>query len=620
MAEHELQEEEFRRQLDINLWRRVLKQVSCYWQALVGLVVGGLVIAAIDALLPKVTGQVIDTALSVGAGAELRRHCIHYLALICTMALMIWAFIVFGGQVATGFAYDVRRDAFARLQTLSFSFYDKRPVGWLMARLTSDAERVSNVIPWFLLDLAWGLSLIVGISVMMFHLNAKLAMYVILIVPPLAVASIVFQRKLLHSQRAVRKVNSQITAGFNEAIMGVRTTKTLVREEANLQEFQELTAAMKIHSVRNSLQAAAYLPLVITLGSMGVGLALWRGGVQVPGDMTLGTMVAFMQYAAFFYIPIQELASRFTELQSAQASAERLQGLIDTEPEIADSAELTAMIAQFSAERSDGEPEAIDGLEDKIQRVSFRDVTFAYTKDEPVLIDFNLTVEAGETIALVGATGSGKSTIVSLLCRFYEPTEGTIEINGRDYRQRSLLWLQSNLGIVLQSPHLFSGSVKDNIRYGHLTASDEEVVAAAKLVNAHGFISNLDKQYETEVGEGGNRLSTGQKQLVSLARAVLADPQIFILDEATSSVDTETEQLIQDGIETLLSGRISFIIAHRLSTVRTADRILVIKQGRVIESGTHAELIGQRGAYYQLYVNQFAREGQARVLAGVDES
>ncbi len=632
MAKHELQEEQFQRQLDFRLWRRILRQVGCYWQALVGLVVGGLIIAAIDVLLPMMTGRVIDLATTTGVDHELKRQCIYYFALISLMALMIWAFIVYGGQVATGYAYDARRAAFARLQTLSFSFFDKRPVGWLMARLTSDAERVSNVIPWFLLDLAWGISLIVGITVMMFHLNAVLATYVIMIVPPLAVVSIVFQRKLLRSQRMVRKVNSQITAGFNEAIMGVRTTKTLVREQANLSEFQDLTIEMRVHSVRNALQAAAYLPLVITLGSVGIGLALWRGGLQVPGEMTLGTMVAFMQYAAFFYIPIQELSSRFTELQAAQASAERLQGLIDTEPEITDNIELIARMNEITRNDSasdladekkiitqTSDERAIDGHENRIERIAFRDVTFEYNTGEAVLVDFSLTVNAGETIALVGATGSGKSTIVSLLCRFYEPTRGTIEINGLDYRQRSLHWLQSNLGIVLQAPHLFSGSVKDNIRYGRLEATDDEIVRAAKLVNAHDFISKLEDQYDTEVGEGGNRLSTGQKQLVSLARAVLADPQIFILDEATSSVDTEAEQLIQEGIETLLSGRINFIIAHRLSTVRSADRILVIDKGWVIESGTHSELIGKRGAYYKLYSNQFAREGQERVLSGLEE-
>jgi ATP-binding cassette, subfamily B, bacterial len=615
MANNEPTEEIFEQKINLTLWRRIFGQMRPYWRQMVGLIVSGLIVAAIDALLPRVTGLVIDTAIEKGAGPELQRYCLYYFGLVSTMAFLIWLFIVFGGQLATGYAYDIRRAAFSRLQELSFSYFDKRPVGWLMARLTSDTERVSNVIPWFLLDLAWGLSLIIGIAVMMFLLNPTLAAYVILIMPPLVIVSIIFQRRLLESQRAVRKVNSQITAGFNESIMGVRTTKTLVREEANLGEFQVLSTDMRKYSVRNSLQAAAYLPIVITLGSAGVGLALWRGGLQVPGDMTMGVMVAFMQYAAFFYIPIQELASRFTELQAAQASAERLQGLLDTVPEISDSDDVLKAIAAAGTD----EGLAGDGFENHIQQIAFENVSFSYLEGEPVLSEFNLTVTAGETIALVGATGSGKSTIVNLLSRFYEPTSGSITINGRDYRERGLHWLQSNLGIVLQSPHLFSGSILENIRYGRLDATDDEVFDAARLVNAHTFILQQEDGYATDVGEGGNRLSTGQKQLVSLARAVLADPQIFIMDEATSSVDTETERLIQDGIDRLLTGRISFIIAHRLSTVRSASRILVIGKGRIIESGSHEELIRAKGEYYRLYANQFTREGQQRVLAGEDE-
>jgi ATP-binding cassette subfamily B protein len=567
--------------------------------------ISGFVLAWIDVLLPRVTGLVIDEATTHGLGSTLVARSVQYLGLVAIMAVLIWFFIVMAGRAATGFAYDVRRAAFARLQELSFSFYDKRPVGWLMARLTSDSERVSSIIPWFLLDAVWGTTLIIGIGVMMLHLNWRLGLWVMLILPPLAVVSVVFQRKLLRSQRAVRKTNSQITASFNEAIMGVRTTKALVREGENLEEFGTQCDAMYDHSVHNALQAAVYLPVVISLGSIGVGLALWRGGIQLGGHMSFGTMVAFMQYASFFYIPIQELAERFTQLQAAQASAERLQGLIDTEPEIKDSPEVAAEMERLAR---------IGGLEDRIDSVEFERVSFAYKEGEAVLTDFDLRLGAGETVALVGTTGSGKTTIVSLLSRFYEPTSGSIKINGADYRELGLMWLQSKLGIVLQSPHLFSGSIRENIRYGRLDATDEEVTEAAKVVNAHGFIAALEDGYDTDVGEGGGRLSTGQKQLVSLARAVLADPEIFILDEATSSVDTETERLIQHGIERVLEGRISFIIAHRLSTVRTADRILVIDQGRIAEQGTHDELIRCRGRYHHLYTSQFVKETRRRIL------
>ena len=420
------------------------------------------------------------------------------------------------------------------------------------------------------------------------------------IIPLLAVISLVFQKKLIRSQRLVRKTNSQLTASFNEGIMGVRTTKALVREEQNLSEFQGLSTRMYDYSVRDMLQAAVYLPLVMTLGGLGIGLALWRGRLHLGPEagISLGTLVAFMQYAALLYIPIQEMAARFTEFQAAQASAERVQTLLDAIPEITDT------------------PESISGDGDlrRIETIEFRQVSFAYRGGEKVLDRFDLRVEAGECIALVGPTCSGKSTIVSLVSRFYEPTGGSIALNGRDYRYLRLDWLQSNMGIVQQTPHLFRTSIRENIRYGRLEASDEEVRAAAIQVNAEEFIAGLEKGYDTDVGESGNALSTGQKQLVSLARAVLADPQIFILDEATSSVDTETEQLIQAGIERVLEGRISFIIAHRLSTVRRADRILVIDHGRILEEGDHEELLRRRGHYHSLYLRQFADEARERLL------
>jgi ATP-binding cassette subfamily B protein len=621
MSAHELEEEEKeQRHLDLALWRRVLAHARPYTGPLAGLAVSGVILALADVFMPLVTGRVIDSATTDGRLSELARYSLIYLGLVAVTALLIWYFIVMAGRIATGFAHDIRRSAFGRLQELSFSFFDRRPVGWLMARLTSDSKRLSSVIPWTMLDSVWGSSFIIGISVMMLVLNWRLALLVLVIIPPMALVSIVFQRRLLRSQRAVRRTNSLITASFNEGIVGVRTTKALVREEENLGEFQVLSSTMYQHSVRNSLQAAAYLPIVLTLGSVGVGLALWRGGLDVAGlsiagipvgeRMTLGTLVAFMQYAALFYIPIQEMAERFTEVQAAQASAERLQGLLDSEPEIRDSPELAAALGR------QGLTTGGDGGEERIDEIEFRNVSFAYKEREPVLVDFDLRVSAGETIALVGATGSGKSTIVSLLCRFYEPTRGSITIDGVDYRERSLRWLQSNLGIVLQSPHLFSGSIRENIRYGRLDATDEEVSEAARLVNADQFIDELEEGLDTPAGEGGSRLSTGQKQLVSLARAVLADPQIFVMDEATSSVDTETERLIQQGIETVLTGRISFIIAHRLSTIRSADRILVIDRGRIVEQGDHEELLGLRGEYHRLYTQQFARESQELILEG----
>jgi ATP-binding cassette subfamily B protein len=603
----------YRGHLDWGLWRRIAAHAWPYRLQL-GLLGGaGLVVAAVDAALPVVTGRLIDAAVAGAAGEQLLAYGLGYGLLLAVFAVCVWAFITLAGQTATGVAYDLRKRGFQRLQELPFAYFDVRPVGWLVTRLTSDCEKLSSLMPWFLLDLIWGTSLIVAITGCMLILDWRLALAVLAIVPPLTVLSVVFQRKLLESSRLIRRKAAIMAASFNECLMGVRTTKALVREEGNLEEFQVHSTDMYAHSMRNALQSAVYLPMVMCLGSVGVGLALWRGGLGVElGGVSLGTLVTFMQFAALFTMPIQELAERFTQVQAAQAAAERVQGLLETAPEIRDAPEVCEALARHeAAERPEGV--AVDGGDARIETIEFRQVAFAYKAGEPVLSGFDLTVQAGQTVALVGATGGGKSTIVSLLARFYEPTAGEVLINGVDYRRRSLRWLQSNLGVVLQVPHLFSGTVREAIRYGRLDASDDEVEQAARLVGAHDFVSDLPDGYDAQVGEGGGRLSTGQRQLIALARAVLADPQVFIMDEATSSVDTSTEALIQDAVDTVLEGRTAFVIAHRLSTIRRADRILVIDAGRVVESGTHRELLARRGRYHALYTRQLAREEGARL-------
>jgi ATP-binding cassette subfamily B protein len=590
----------------------MLAHARPYRGSLAGLAFAGLIVAACDVFQPRITGAVIDNAIT-GAGERIWIYGGLYLGFVAVRALVVWLFIVLAGVAATGVAYDLRRAAFSRLQDLSFSFYDHRPAGWLIARLTTDCERISSVLPWTLLDAVWGSFLLSGITAMMLWMNWKLALVVLSIVPPLSLATAVYQKKLIRTQRLVRKTNSKITASFNEGITGVRTTKAFVREEQNLSEFHTLTDEMFRQSLGNALHAAVYLPVVMTLGAAGVGLAMWRGGLlAVDNNLALGDLVAFMQYAALFHIPIQEMAQRFTGLQAAQASAERLQGLLDTEPEITDSPEIRAAIERQRCVPQPGR--ALDGQQARIEEIVFENVHFAYKEGGPVLVDFNLKIKAGQCIALVGETGSGKSTVAKLLCRFYEPAQGRILIDGVDYRNRSLHWLQSNLGMVLQEPHLFSGTIRENIRYGRLSATDAEIETVARQVGADAFIQEHAGGYDTEVGENGNRLSTGQKQLVALARALLADPQILVLDEATSSVDTETERLIQMGIEVVLQGRISVIIAHRLSTIRAAERILVIDHGRIVEEGRHVELLRRQGPYAQLYAQQFRKDAAAEAL------
>jgi ATP-binding cassette, subfamily B, bacterial len=608
------QEDEFRDTLDTGLWRKIYRRALTLKGYLIALIICAVIVAMCDATFALVTRWVINGVVSDGSHAPFGHYIAGYLGVTFTLSAGVWVFINVAGNLSNRLAHDIRRDCFAKLQTLEFSFFDTRPVGWLITRLTSDCDRLSRIIAWGCLDMVWAASYVVMVATVLLIMNWRLGLIILGIIPPLALISRYFQRKMILSARETRKFNSQITASYNESIQGVRTTKTLVRETQNLAEFRELSTGMFDASVLNARQSALYFPVVMTLGSVAAGLALWRGGyVAATGGMTLGTLVAFVNFAGQFFNPINQLALRLTEMQGAQAAGERVMGLLETEPTIRDSAQVLARLREASATDPALAP---DGLPRRIAAVEFRNVTFRYENGPIVLEDFNLTVQAGQTIALVGPSGGGKSTIVSLVCRFYEPVSGQILLNGVDYRERSLGWLQSQLGIVLQAPHLFKGTVRDNIRYGRLEATDAEVETAARLVNAHEFIGRLEQGYDTQVGEGGNRLSTGQRQLLSFARALIANPQIFVMDEATSSIDTETEQLIQRGLETVMKGRISFVIAHRLSTVRRADRILVIERGRIEESGTHLELLKRRGHYYSLYTSQFRREHEAAALEG----
>ncbi len=612
------QEDEFKARLDAGLWWKIFRRALHLKRYLIPLFLTAVIIAMCDAGFAHITRWVIDGVVRHGAHAPFTRYIAVYLAVTLTLCAGVWLFIEMAGNISNRLAHDIRRDCFDRLQELEFAFFDTRPVGWLITRLTSDCDRLARIIAWGFLDIVWGLSYVTMIAASLLIMNWKLGLIVIGIVPPLAVISKFFQKKMLLSAREIRKFNSQITAGYNESIQGVRTTKTLVREGENLGEFQQLSAQMFNASVLNARQNAVYFPIVATLGSLAAGLALWRGGyLTIGGAMSLGTLVAFINFAGQFFNPINQLAQKLTEMQGAQAAGERVMDLLATVPAIKDSPAVLARLAQSKIQTPKSKIEsAPDGLPQQIGLIEFRNVTFRYESGPVVLHDFNLTVRAGETIALVGPSGGGKSTIVSLVCRFYEPVTGQILLNGTDYRERPLHWLQSQLGIVLQTPHLFKGSVRDNIRYGRLDATDAEVETAARLVNAHEFIVRMEHGYDSSVGEGGNRLSTGQRQLLSFARALLANPQIFVMDEATSSIDTETEQLIQRGLETIFTGRISFVIAHRLSTIRRADRILVITQGRIEENGTHEELLQQRGHYYALYTSQFRREREEAVLEG----
>ncbi len=586
--------------MKLELWRRLLAYALNYRLEISALSISAVMTAAAEIAFPLITRSVIDEISARGADANLLTYAGWYAFFTVLLAGSVVGFIWFGGRLRTHVAHDIRMDGFKNLQRLSFSYYDYRPVGWLMARMTSDCERLSNILAWGMLDLVWGSTMMLGIAISMLLMDMSLALIVLSVLPVLAWISLKFQQRILKSARLVRKTNSRITGSYNESIMGVQTSKAFVKEAQNLKKFGGLTDQMHGASVTNLVQAALYLPIVLTLGSFAIGLALVFGGLElIWGAITAGTLVAFLTYARHFFEPIEQLAHWFAEMQMAQASAERIMSLILAEPDIQDSPEVRRAVASEKKPNT-----AIDGLPDKIEEIRFNNVGFRYNIGDDVLKDVDLTIRQGETLAIVGSTGGGKSTLVSLLCRFYEPTSGHITIDGIDYRQRSLHWLQSNLGIVLQSSHIFAGSILENIRYGKLSATDREVEAAAKRAGAHPFIEKMSEGYATGVTEGGSNLSAGQKQLISFARAVLADPKILIMDEATSSVDTETEQQIQRGMDELLSDRISLVIAHRLSTIRNADRILVIENGRITEQGRHSDLMSLEGRYHRLYTQQ----------------
>jgi len=610
------QEEDYTKRFDLSLWKKIIRLAKPYHKNLLLTMMYMAICAVMDVVWPRMTGIAMDTFIKDGSTQGLVWFAVACLGITVVQVFAIYKFQIHSGKVETGTCYTIRKMGFQKLQELPFSYYDRMPVGYLMSRLTNDTQRLGDTIGWSILDLCWGAVFLVSCTVQMLLLNWQLTLILLLVLPPLAVISWKFQKGILESYRQVRKRNSQITAGFNEGINGAKTTKTLVREELNIEEFNTVSADMKKASVRAATLSALFLPIVVSIGSIGTAWALWQGGssiingVEIMGTvMTIGTLQVFVNYTVSFFQPVRDIARIFAELQSSQAAAERVVSLLETEPDIVDSPEVEAVFGDNFHPKRENWPALIGDID-------FEDVTFRYKDGEQVLEHFNLHVDHGQTIALVGETGSGKSTIVNLICRFYEPTSGRILIDGADYRTRSQLWLQSNLGYVLQSPHLFSGTVADNIRYGRPDATMEEVQSAARMVGAEDFILAMKDGFDANVGEGGNRLSTGQKQLISFARAILTNPSIFVLDEATSSVDTETEQLIQNAIQTVLSGRTSFIIAHRLSTIRSADRILVIQNGKITEDGTHRQLIAKQGYYYQLYTNQFQEEQGLDILDG----
>jgi ATP-binding cassette subfamily B protein len=589
MSEY-FEEEEFTTKFTGRTVLRILAQAKPHWKWVVGFILTITLTSGLDSYFTYLSKRIIDEGIVAGDKAALTSIVTTYGSLILVQAASVFSFIYLAGVLGERIRYDLRKTMFDHLQNLSLTYFDRTPVGWIMSRVTSDSDRVAELVTWGLLDVIWAVMNITTAVYFMVVINWRLALIVLTIIPVLVYVASQFKKKILVEYRQARKINSKITGAYNENITGVRVIKALGREQANLDEFSQLTGEMYRASYRAAWLSALFLPVVQLISAFAIGGVAWYGGWQATlGFITIGGIQAFIRYITFMMWPIQDLARVYSEMQHSIASAERIFSLIDAVPDVVDRPGAV-------------DPGTIYG------DIVFDRVDFSYEPDKPVLKDFNLHVERGQTIALVGSTGAGKSTIVNLLCRFYEPTGGAIRIGGQDYTELSLHGIQSRIGMVLQTPHLFSGTIRENIRYGRLDATDEEVEAAARVAGAHDFIEDMEKGYDEDVGEGGTLLSVGQKQLISLARAVLAQPEIFIMDEATSSVDTLTEDLIQQGMEALMQDRTSFVIAHRLSTIKRADRILVIEDGHITEEGTHAELLRARGHYYRLYTRQFRKE------------
>ncbi|MEG1702831.1 MAG: ABC transporter ATP-binding protein [Erysipelotrichaceae bacterium] len=604
---NEMNEKEYQSDVfDQATWKKIFSLLWVHKKHIILLISFNICLAISDVIMPLLNRYALNVYVDKGTSHQtLPIFIIVYIILILIQCLCVYLFFLYASRIESNFGKDLRQLCFRKLQEQTFAYFDRTANGWLMARITSDTARLAEVLAWAAVDLVWGIFVMIGIALVMFAINWQMALVVLLVVPLLWFISLYFQRRILKAQRKSRKANSKITAAFAEGINGAQTTKTLGIEKENNQEFQAKTSAMNKYSMRAVKLNAIFQPIVYLFSGIVIAGLLLVGGQQVVlKTIQFGTLAMFINYANLFFDPLKQIARVLSDIQMAQASAERVVSLLEEKIEIQDDPPVIETYGTILKPK-------LEAYEPLLGDVDFNHVSFYYQPNEMILEDFNLHVKKGQMVALVGETGSGKSTIVNLLCRFYEPKSGSIDIDNKNYRERSVAWLHSNIGYVLQAPNLFSGSILDNIRYGRGDATLEEVIEVMELIHADAFIKDMKDGYYSEVGEGGDRLSTGQKQLISFARAILANPSIVILDEATSSIDTESEKAIQHAIKKLLEHRTSFVVAHRLSTIVDADIIVVLQHGKIVEQGTHLELLKQKGYYYELYTSQY-REDKER--------
>ncbi len=567
----------------------------------------GLVGSFVDIILPLFRRYALDHFIGGGTLDTIVGFIILYVMVILMAGAANYVACALATITEMSVDRDLRNAAFRHLQTLSFSYFNQNSVGYIHARVMSDTSRIGALVSWTLMDSIWHISYLIGSAVVMIYLNPRLAALVLLILPALVILFSIFQKKLIHVNREIREINSKITGNFNEGITGAKTVKVLNIEEEMTQRFAEETANMRTKSIRASRLRGLFSATMNFASSIALAIVLWKGGYIATEEV--GTFAVFMSYAQGMMEPVRWIIDAISDLITAQVNIERYSNVLSVKSDVTDTPE----VIEKYGDSLNPKPENWEPIRGDIE---FKDVTFRYPDgDENVLEHFSLSIPFGTHLAIVGETGAGKSTLVNLVCRFYEPTSGQIFIDGKDVRERSQLWLHSSIGYVLQTPHLFSGTIRENLLMGNPDATEEQLWEAIRAVSADEIIDHLENGLDTDVGEGGDLLSTGEKQLISFARAILADPKILILDEATASVDTITEAKIQAAMDSVTAGRVSLMIAHRLSTVRNADHILVVKNGKIVEQGTHKALIAQHGYYYELYTRQYEDETTAKILS-----
>lgn len=579
---------------------KLLPFVKPYKKIMISMIIMGALSSLIDSIYPLFNQYALNHFIALKTTDTIVPFIIVYIVILIVFVILNFVSTTWAGKIEMSVNRDLRNASFNHLQELSFSYFNQNNVGYVHARVMSDTGRIGQLVSWDMMDMVWQGSYLLFVLINMALINIHLAMYIMLIIPFAVILIIFFQKKLVALNRKIREINSKITSNFNEGITGAKSIKTLVVENKINHDFDVDSDDMEKTSVLAGRYSALFSSLVTMLSSITLAIILWKGGmINQEGIIMIGTLSVFMTYALNMLEPIQSIVGGIARLIAIQVNIERFTTLLETQSDVADRVEVVEKYGDtFHPKKENWETLYGD--------VEFKDVSFKYPDgNEMVLEHFDLKVPHGTNVAIVGETGAGKSTLVNLVCRFFEPTYGQVLIDGKDARDRSQLWLHSNIGYVLQTPHLFSCTVRDNLRYGKPDATDEEIWKALKLVNAEFVIDKMDKGLDSEVGEGGDMLSTGEKQLISFARAILADPKILVLDEATASIDTLTEKAIQDAIFTVIKGRTSFVIAHRLSTIVDADVILVVKDGKIIERGKHAELMQAHGYYYDLYTRQY---------------